>query len=90
MEICFRIGGQTHCYVIPVVEAPIGIVRPGPGPINYSELVQDALLIASLQATANRVSDDGVRSALQGGIGAAMEALRARGGEHVSLRPESR
>ena len=86
MEICFNIGGLTHCYLIPVVEVPVHLPHPGPGPINYPQLFQDAMLVTSLRALASRVSDTGVRDALEGGISAATQALQERGGKHVSIR----
>lgn len=84
MKICFRIGGQEHCYDIPVVEIPVPVYRPGPGPINYPPFLYDATLVASIEAVANKVTDAGVRNALQSGILAAVKALKARGGDHVS------
>lgn len=85
MRICFNIGGQEHCFEVPVIVTPIPS-RPGePGPINYPQLIQDAVLVASLQAAAQEAYDDGVRDALQAGMNGAIEALRRRAGDHVRI-----
>ena len=84
MIICFRIGSVEHCFTIPVVEIPVTPHRPGPGPVNYPPFIYDATLVASINAAINKVSDAGVRSALQGGINAAVQALKARAGNYVS------
>lgn len=84
MIICFRIGGKEHCYNIPVVEIPVPVYQHGPGPVNYPALLYDATLLASVEAAAKKVTDPGVRNALQSGINAAMQALKGRGGENVS------
>ncbi len=90
MVVCFRIGGVEHCFTIPTVEFPLGGHRPGPGPVNYPPFLHDATVVASLNAAINKVSDAGVRNALQTGIKAAVEALKKRGGEYVSsIRLES-
>lgn len=85
MTICFIIGGQRHCYEIPVVEIPFAPHGPGPGPVNYPWLISDATVMASIQAAANKVTDDGARSVLQGGINAALQAIQKRGGNHISF-----
>jgi hypothetical protein len=84
MIICFRIGGQEHCYDIPVFEIPLIPYRPGPGPINYPAFIYDASVVALSHAAAAKVADERVRGALQDGIKAAVEALKKRGGEHIS------
>jgi hypothetical protein len=89
MVICFRVGEVEHCYVIPVIEIPVHFPGPGPGPINYPEFIEDAVLVASLQAAAARAHDDGVRDALAAGMKAATEALRRRAGDHVRIREEA-
>jgi hypothetical protein len=83
--ICFRAGDEQHCYDIPVVELPISFPRLGPGPINIPWLIQDAVLIASLQAAVSHAYDDDVRDALKVGIDAAMQALQNRAGDHVEI-----
>ena len=85
MEICFTINGIRHCYVLPELVVPIVPYRPGPGPVNYPELLRDATLLVSLRVAVNQVSDAKVRSALHSGMNEAMEALQARGGDHVSF-----
>ena len=86
MEICIFIRGQEHCFDVPVFELPIPIHRPGPGPINYEALLRDAVVVASLQAAAQRVQDDGVREALRAGISSAVEAMQSRAGDDVRIR----
>jgi hypothetical protein len=89
MKICIKVGSQLHCYMVPIVELPV-IFRPhGPGPVNYPQLFQDGVLIASLQAAAKNISDSSVRSAIENGIGASIKALEKRGGGHVSIEAES-
>jgi capsule polysaccharide modification protein KpsS len=85
MMICFTIAGRQHCYNIPVFELPIHFPDVGPHPINYPRFIQDAILVASLQRAAEKVSDDRVRGALQDGIYAAVEAIQSRAGEHVQI-----
>jgi len=88
MEICFKLGDQWHSYVVPVVKCPIALPLPGPGRVNFPRLVQDAVVLASLQTLANKLSDGDVREAVLGGICAATGALQRRGGEHVSVIPD--
>jgi hypothetical protein len=85
MVICF--GG--HCYEIVFIPLPIGPSRPGPGPINYPQLFRDATIVSSVQEAAKEVSDASVREALLVGTQAAVGALQARGGSHVSVRSET-
>lgn len=84
MIICFRIGGQEHSYEIPAVEIPLPVYRPVARDVNYAAFFYDAILVASLEAATKKVTDAGVRNALQGGINAAKMALKARGGAHVT------
>ena len=44
------------------------------------------MLVTWLRALASRVSDTGVRVAIEVGITAATQALQKRGGQHVSIR----
>jgi hypothetical protein len=84
MVICFRIAGKEHCYDIPVfVFPPLPHVH-GPGPVNYPELIYDGSVLASMNAAAASISDGGVRSAVQGGLSAALLVLKKRGGDHIS------
>ncbi len=87
MTICFRIGGQEHCYEIPTLEIPLQHFKVGPGPVNYPALLHDVTLLASLQAAADKVSDAKVREGVHGGIKTALQALQKRGGEHVIINP---
>jgi len=85
VKICIKIGAQLHCYPIPIIEFPVTFHHPGPGPVNYPQLLQDALLLTSLQAAAKNIADTGVRGAIDNGIGVALKALAKRGGEHISI-----
>jgi hypothetical protein len=83
MWICFL----GHCYYIPVVIWPWGPGHtPGPGPVNYPQLIQDATIVASVNAALSNVSDEGVRGALQSGINAAVSALQKRAGGDVTIK----
>ena len=84
MEICITFGGKRHCFWIPIFEYPIHIVK-GPGPVNYEALIQDAILVASVQAAANKVSDSKVGAALHSGVENAMKAMQAHAGEGVEI-----
>jgi hypothetical protein len=86
MEICLTIDGQRHCYEVPVVELPIAIHKPGPGPINYPWLIRDALILTAVQAATNKVADDIVREKLSAGVDAALKAIQERAGAHVELQ----
>ncbi len=85
MQICIKVGGVRHCYGIPIFTFPINLHIPGPGPVNYPQLFQDGMLVASLQSAAEQVSDSGVREALAQGVAAATQALQKRAGEHVTV-----
>jgi hypothetical protein len=85
MTICIKIGPIKHCFVIPVLQYPVHWKIPGPGPVNYPQLFQDGMLLASLQAASKDVSDEHVRGALDAGIATAIKALGKRAGEHVSV-----
>jgi hypothetical protein len=86
VTICFSIGGQEHCYEIPVVELPLHFPRPGSGPVNYPFLIQGLVLVASLHAVARGASDEGVREATQAGLEVAVQAMQSRAGDHVDIK----
>ena len=88
MVICFRFGGQLHCFTIPIIEIPIVIPKPGPGPINYPPFLADAVVVASLQALAKKISDSNVRQAAEHGFSAAIEAMQKHIGSEVTIRTE--
>lgn len=85
MKICIKIGNVRHCYTIPVFELPIRFHPVGPGPVNFPELFQDGVLLASLQNGVEKISEKSVREALERGIDGAVQALQKRGGEHVTI-----
>jgi len=90
VRICFRIGAVEHCYYIPIFVFPITFHKPGPGPVNYPAFILDATVIASIHEAAQHVSDERVRVALQGGVEAAMSALKERAGDHAEVHLEER
>ncbi len=83
MEICFTIAGHRHCFFIPILEWPHFPPHPDPGP--YRDLLQDAILVNSIQGAVKNISDIAVRNALQHGVGAAIGALQKRAGEGVTI-----
>ena len=76
MVICF----DGHCYEIVIIPWPWTPWQPGPGPVNFPQLLRDATVIAS--------ADADVREALVAGTQKAVEALQRRAGGHVSIRNE--
>jgi hypothetical protein len=85
MEICFTMGGKKHCFIIPIFVIPIEIPKPVP-PVNFPWLVSDAVILASLQASAKKIADEKVREAAERGFSGAMEALQKRIGSEVTIR----
>jgi len=85
MVICFQFGGQEHCFTVPIVEIPIHIPRPGPGPINYPAFLSDAAIVTSLQSLASKISDTNVREAATSGHKAAIEAMQKHIGSEVKI-----
>lgn len=85
MEVCITVGGVRHCFVIPVLVPPIHWGKPGPGPINYPQLFQDATIIASMREMAQNVGNADVSRALQGGLAAGLKAMQQHAGEHVAI-----
>jgi hypothetical protein len=75
MKICITIHGKRHCFYVPIYAYPIPIFH-GPPPGNYEQLFQDVSIIGSIQSAAAKVSDKGVREALEGGIKAAVLAAK--------------
>jgi hypothetical protein len=86
MEICIHFGGQTHCFIIPILELPWHFPGPGPGPVNYPQLFADGILVASMRNMAEKVADAGARQALQQGVAAAQEAMQKHAGSDVTIR----
>jgi hypothetical protein len=85
MEICIFFNGKKHCFFLPIFQFPIHWGRPGPGPVNYPALFQDAMIVATLADTAKHVVDDGVRRALQDGIAGSLKNLQQRAGKDVTI-----
>ena len=86
MEICINYGGHVHCFVIPVVEVPVRWPHPGPGPVNYPQMFQDGMILASIQNLAQHVADANVKQSLHEGLAAATRAMQQHAGEHVTIR----
>jgi hypothetical protein len=85
MVICFMINGTEHCYAIPEVEIALNLYRPPRiGPINYPPFLYDATVLASIQTAVAKIQDPDVRGAIQSGVSAAAEALKKRGGAHIT------
>jgi hypothetical protein len=82
MIICI----DGHCYDIVIVPWPWSPWKPGPGPVNYPALLHDATLVASVESVAQHAADDSVRVALQGGIDAAIDAMRNRAADGVEIQ----
>ena len=88
MRICITFAGVRHCFEVPILEWPIKFKIPGPGPINYPQLLQDGILISSFQGAAKTISDSAVRGAVENGLGAALKAMQKRAGEGISIEAE--
>lgn len=84
MVICI----DGHCYDVVIIDHWPPQPRPG-GPMNYGQLFHDASLVASLESTAKKAADGGVRNALQGGIDAAVKAMQSRAADGVVIRSSS-
>ena len=85
MEVCLTINGVRHCYVIPVLAWPVHFPKPGPGPVNFPELFQDAMILASMTSLLQNVASPAVNRAVQEGLAAGIKALQQHGGEHVHI-----
>jgi hypothetical protein len=89
MWICITLGGKQSCFEVPKYLIPIIPPHRVPDPRGYTQLFQDASVIASLEASLSQVSDVGVRDALQEGIHRATRALQARAGDHFTIENEA-
>ncbi len=90
MWICITLAdGEQHCWEVPLYLIPIPPPHHVPDPRGYTQLFQDASVIASLQAALNHVSDASVRGALHEGIQKATRALQTRAGEHFTIKNEA-
>jgi hypothetical protein len=85
MEICFNYNGTQHCFWVPILYNPFPKPEPDPGPERYRSLINDATILATIQAMANEASDMGVRRALQTGFEKAIGAMRERAGSGVTI-----
>ena len=85
MEVCITVGGVRHCFVIPVLVPPVHWGKPGPGPVNYPQLFQDATIIASMREMVQNVGNPDVSRALQGGFAAGLAAMQQHAGAHVAI-----
>jgi hypothetical protein len=88
MIICFTFGGKRHYFNIPIIEFPIVIPIPDPNPINFPAFLSDAIIVASLQALAEKIADTNVRQAVERGHSSAIEALQKHIGPEVTIRTE--
>jgi hypothetical protein len=87
MIICIyhQNDGAEHCYSVPIVVVPVHLPPPGPNPYNYPFLMADAVIVGSLHALAQKISDEGARQAVHEGINDAVEAMQARVGKNARL-----
>jgi hypothetical protein len=85
MNMCITIDGKTHSYEIAHVTLPIAAYHHRPGPINIPFILREATVLASVQAAADSLSDDGVRGVLHDGINAAWRTLQERAGAHIKF-----
>ena len=84
MVICLKFGNLEHCFVIPEVSFPVGVPRPGPGPVNYPQFIHDSTIVGSIYGALHNVADESVRQALHAGVKNAVQALKTRAGSYVS------
>jgi hypothetical protein len=89
MEICISYGGMKNCFFIPIYTIPIDWRKPGPGPVNYQQLVQDATILATISDLAKHAGDEKLRQALGHGIEAGLKAMQQHAGEHVEIKMAS-
>lgn len=88
MRVCFTYEHKTICINIPpIILHPFPPAGPNPWPETgeYTQLVSDALILASMHAVTNQIADAGVRKALHGGLNEALKAAQKRGGENVKM-----
>jgi hypothetical protein len=57
----------------------------GPGPQNYPYLIQDAIVLVSVQKAVTNISDANVRGAVEKGIATAFDAMQKHAGEDVRV-----
>jgi hypothetical protein len=88
MEICINYGGRLHCFFLPVLEFPVNWGRPGPGPVNYPALFQDAILLASVSNAVKQITDENVRKSVQEGISAGFKAAQKHAGGDVTINAQ--
>ena len=85
MEICITFGGRRHCFYLPIIQVPVHWPGPGPGPVNYPALFQDAIIVASLGDLTKHINDAGVRTAVQHGLTTAVKGMQERAGKDVTI-----
>jgi hypothetical protein len=88
MEVCTQWpGGGWRCFNIPSIGGHSG-GPPEAEPMEnaqYSLLISDASIVASIKDLASRVSDENARKALQHGVAAAVAAMQQRAGEGIRI-----
>jgi hypothetical protein len=85
MEICINYGGKKHCFYLPIYQIPFHWGKPGPGPINYPALFQDAVILASVAEASKHLADTGVRKALVEGLTGSFRAAQQLAGKDVTI-----
>jgi hypothetical protein len=91
MWICLNLPhGQRRCFWIPIYyEIPKGPRIPDPGPLHYGEMIADATILATINAAAKHIADEGARRALEGGVAASLKSMQAKAGEGFSMSLEA-
>ncbi len=78
---------QTGAEVAHIVKAKGPRADAASG--DYSKLLLDTSIVATVQEAAEAVSDEGVRAALQGSVQAAIVALQKRLGNGIRIYEKS-
>ena len=90
MYLEFIIDGKVVYYQVPdfhiVLHTHVNPQPPTAKATEYSGLIEDASIIASVNEVAKNVSDAGARDAMHSGVKAAIQALQKRAGKSVTIK----
>lgn len=93
MYLEFIIDGKVVYYQVPDFHTVLAthidkVDERAKGPLSgdYSGLVADASIVASITEVVKNVSDAGVRDALHGGVRTAIQALEKKAGKNVTVK----
>jgi hypothetical protein len=81
MKICWTIDGKETCFIIPVIEYPVARI-PGPDP---ERAIYDLVVIASFEAAASGIANEGARKHLQSGFSSALKEITKGIGAKVRI-----